>query len=233
MARWITYKGRHLLVDDDGSVINNRYDDSNFKYLPEDELGAYDKYVEMADESYDNVSQKDRDIINQRYVKTEDSYDFNEDLRNDIIKDKELVSALDRATKSYVAKEYMASTRFIDMNFLRKNYNMNIPEYGNVDRKIVAFEMKKNVGKELNLKGYTSVSLNESGNGMFGNLAIKMRINIPKGETMYIPDNLGEYEAILKRNTKVKLKKVDFQESKIQGFENEYGKILLTYEVEE
>ena len=48
---------------------------------------------------------------------------------------------------------------------------------------------------------------------------------------MFVADNIGEYEAILGRDTKMILKKVDFKESKVQGFEKEYGKILLTYEV--
>ena len=91
--------------------------------------------------------------------------------------------------------------------------------------------MKEFEGSRISSKGYTSVSLAESGSSTFKNLAVKMKVNLPTGTSMYVSGNLGESEAILGRNQEMELVKVDFQESKIQGMEKEYGKILLTYEV--
>lgn len=234
MERWITWRGRHLLVGDDGKIIKKEND--KFKYLPEDDMEAYDKYVEMSDESYYKLTEEERRIINDVYIKTEGSYYFNSALREkqyDEFKDrrKKQIDVMDKATSTYKAKEDMASTRFVDLNFIRKEYGIDIPYYENIDRSLIADKMKNFIGKEYSTNGYTSVSLNESGNGMFNNLAVKMKINMPKGTSMYVANNVGEYEAVLGRNTKMILKDVSFQESKIEGFEKEYGKVLLTYEV--
>lgn len=211
--------------------INEEYNDENFKYLPENGDEAYDKYDEMSEESYNNLSNDDIYLINDNYVGKEDSWVFNEQLRNGDMSNKKLINAMDRACMSYTAKEDMASSRAVSFDYLRNVYELEIQRYGNIDRSQIANQMKQFIGSEISSKGYTSVSLNESGNGMFNNLAVKMKINMPKGTKMYVADNVGEYEAILGRNTKMVLKKVGFQQSKIQGFENEYGKVLLTYEV--
>ena len=234
--RWVTLKdGRRILINDymNDMIRNsvNKYDDSNFKYLPEDYDEAYDKYNEMSEESYNNLSNEDIYLIQDNYIGKEDSWIFNEQLREDDMSNKKLIGAMDRACLSYTAKEDMASSRAVSFDYLRNAYGLDIQRYGDFDRSQIANQMKQFIGSELSSKSYTSVSLNESGNGMFGNLAVKMKINMPKGTKMYVADNVGEFEAILGRNKKMVLKKVGFQESKIKGFEKEYGKVLLTYEV--
>lgn len=240
-GKWVTINGTHVLIKDGENPMNafirqkgkepKEYVDDYEYGINEDDEDAYDKYVEMSEESYQNLDNKDIYKIQDDYTKQENSWEFNEALRNDEEVDLELKGALDRACQSYTSKEKMASTRFVNMDYLRNAYGLEIQRYGDVDRSKVAEQMKEFIDSEISSKSYTSVSLNESGNGMFNNLAVKMKINMPKGTKMYVADNVGEYEAILGRNTKMILKKVDFKPSKIQGFENEYGKVLLTYEV--
>lgn len=246
-GRWVTINGTHVYIKDGQSIMDafirneankgkanaEKYDDSSFKYLPDDDDEAYDKYVEMSDESYKNMKREDISYINEHYVKKEESDEFNNSLRNGEKVDDRLKQAMDNACKSYTAKENMAATRFVTFDFLRDEYKLDIERYGDIDRSKIAETMKQFIGKEITPKSYTSVSLNESGNGMFNNMAVKMKVNMPKGTKMYVADNVGEYEAILGRNQKMVLKSVGFKKSKIQGFENEYGQVLLTYEVVE
>lgn len=241
---WRTVGGRRIFIKDGedlatamkksgkfGNKNSEEYKDDNYKYLPEDEDEAYDKYVEMSDESYDKLSRSELEEINTKYVGTDESWDFNEALREDKEVDENLKNAMDKACTTYTAKEDMASTRSVDFDYLRNAYGLEIERYGDIDRSKVAEQMKKFIGSEISSKSYTSVSLNESGNGMFGNLAVEQKINMPKGTKMFVADNVTEYEAILGRNQRMVLKKVAFKESKIAGFEKEYGKVLLTYEV--
>lgn len=240
-GKWVTIRGHRVFIKDKdvSNYMNNKirsvmkYNDSSFKYLPDDDDKAYDKYVEMSEESYNNMSKDDVDYINNHYVKQNESDDFNEALRKNMQVDEKLKNAMDNACKSYTLKENMAGTRFVTFDYLRSEYKLNIERYGDVDRSKIAEQMKKYIGSDVTSKAYTSISLNESGNGMFGNMGVKIKVNMPKGTKMYVADNVGEYEAILGRNTRMILKAVDFKKSKIQGFENEYGKVLLTYEVVE
>ncbi len=225
------------LIKNKGEIktnTNTSYDDTNFEYLPEDEDQAYDKYVEMSDESHNKLNRDDEYLINNFYIKHETSYDINKALRdgNENAVNKDVLNSLDKACLTYTAEKNMASTRYVNFDYLRNAYGLEIQQYGDFDRSVVADQMKEFIGSEISSKAYTSVSLNESGNGMFNNLAVKMKVNIPKGTKMFVADNVEEYEAILGRNTKMVLKDVKFQDSKIQGFEKEYGKVLLTYEVE-
>ena len=233
--QWITKNGVHIpLTNDYMNKKLRKQEDYNDTYeygIDEDSEDAYDQYVEMSDESYNNLDEGFYQEIKDAYVGNEYSYTINENLRKGIDTDKNIREALDYACKSYTSKKDMASTRFVSMDYLRNAYGLEIPQYGDVDRSKIADNMKQFLGSEIQSKGYTSVSLNESGNGMFNSLAVKMKVNMPKGTKMFVADNVGEYEAILGRDTKMILKKVDFQESKINGFEKEYGKILLTYEV--
>lgn len=233
--QWITKNGVHIpLTNDYMNKKLRKQEDYNDTYeygIDEESEDAYDQYVEMSDESYNNLDEGFYQEIQDAYVGNEYSYQINENLRNGIDTDKNIREALDYACKSYTSKRDMASTRFVNMEYLRNAYGLEIPQYGDVDRSKVADNMKQFIGSEIQSKGYTSVSLNESGNGMFNSLAVKMKVNLPKGTKMFVADNVGEYEAILGRDTKMILKKVDFKESKVQGFEKEYGKILLTYEV--
>ena len=190
--------------------------------------------MDMSDRSYDRLSSQERELIKNHYVKKEESYEINEKLRNgEQLSGEQLLTkdALDRACLSYKTETDMASTRFVNFDYLRNAYKLDIERYKDIDRSKVADEMKQFIGSEMSSKGFTSVSLNESGNGMFNNLPVTMKINIPKGKSLYIADNPGEYEAILGRNTKIILKDVRFKASKIKGMEKEYGKVLLTYEV--
>ena len=239
---WRTIGGRRIFIKDGEDLEtamkksgkfkkNENYNDDNFKFLPEDEDEKYDKYVEMSEECYDKLDRKDIEQIETKYIGTEESYDFNEALRMDANVDEELKNAMDKACTTYTAKEDMASTRSVDFDYLRNAYGLEIERYGDIDRSKVAEQMKKFIGSEISSKSYTSVSLNESGNGMFGNLAVEQKINMPKGTKMFVADNVTEYEAILGRNQRMVLKKVAFKESKIAGFEKEYGKVVLTYEV--
>ena len=233
--QWITKNGVHIpLTNDYMNKKLRKQEDYNDTYeygIDEDSEDAYDQYVEMSDESYNNLDEGFYQEIKDAYVGNEYSYTINENLRKGIDTDKNIREALDYACKSYTSKKDMASTRFVSMDYLRNAYGLEIPQYGDVDRSKIADNMKQFLGSEIQSKGYTSVSLNESGNGMFNSLAVKMKVNMPKGTKMFVADNIGEYEAILGRDTKMILKKVDFKESKVQGFEKEYGKILLTYEV--
>lgn len=233
--QWITKNGVHIpLTNDYMNKKLRKQEDYNDTYeygIDEDSEDAYDQYVEMSDESYNNLDEGFYQEIKDAYVGNEYSYTINENLRKGIDTDKNIREALDYACKSYTSKKDMASTRFVSMDYLRNAYGLEIPQYGDVDRSKIADNMKQFLGSEIQSKGYTSVSLNESGNGMFNSLAVKMKVNMPKGTKMFVADNVGEYEAILGRDTKMILKKVDFKESKVQGFEKEYGKILLTYEV--
>jgi len=241
---WITKNGVHVPITN--AYMNDKikqeankqkYNDENFKYLLEDE--EYDKYVEMSEESYSKLTPNEEKLISSLYTKTEHSYQVNDALRigkeetDWLVKEnfKELIDTMDKACKTYTSEQNMASTRFVDFDYLRNAYGLKIQKYGDIDRSQVANQMKQFIGSEISSKAYTSVSLNESGNGMFNNLAVKMKINMPKGTKMYVADNVGEFEAILGRNTKMQLKKVSFKQSTIKGFENEYGKVLLTYEV--
>lgn len=239
-GRWVTIRGHRVFIKDKATndymnkKIRNKgkkYNDSSFKYLPEDDTKAYDKYVEMSEESYQNMDDGLYYEVSNNYVGNEYSTILNENLREGKATDKNLIEAMDYACKSYTAKEDMASTRFVNMDYLRNAYGLKINQYGDIDRNQVAKSMREFLGSEISSKAYTSVSLNESGNGLFNNLAVKMKINMPKGTKMFVADNVGEYEAILGRNKRMVLKDVGFQESKIKGFEKEYGKILLTYEV--
>ena len=240
-GRWVTMNGRHVFIKDGQSPMDafirqkgkepKEYVDT-YKYgIDEESDDAYDEYVEMSDESYNNLDDGYYQEIKDNYVGNEYSYTINENLRNDVDTDKNIREAMDYACKTYTSKKDMASTRFVNLDYLRNAYGLDIQRYGDVDRSKVVEQMKEFIDSEISSKGYTSVSLNESGNGMFNNLAVKMKINMPKGTKMFVADNVGEYEAILGRNTKMILKKVDFKPSKVQGFEKEYGKILLTYEV--
>lgn len=246
-GKWITLNGTHIFVKKGQNPMDafikqkggkwkkpEKYEDT-FEYgVDEDnEDDAYDKYVEMSDECYNKLDREDVDLIQEFYVGTDMSYEINEALRDgqaDALS-QDFLNSMDKACETYVASNNMASTRFVDLNYLRNAYGLDIPEYGDVDRSKIADNMKDFIGTDISSKSYTSVSLNESGNGIFNNLAVKMKINIPKGTKMFVADNVGEYEAILGRNKKMILKDVNFKESKVQGFEKEYGKILLTYEV--
>lgn len=50
MARWITYKGKHLLVDDDGQIVSNKktklYHTSNAKFNEFDNIYADSSFFE-------------------------------------------------------------------------------------------------------------------------------------------------------------------------------------------
>lgn len=234
--QWITKNGVHIpLTNDYMNKKLRKQEDYNDTYEygvnEENEEEAYDQYVEMSEESYRNLDEGYYQEIKDNYVGNEYSYDINDNLRKGIDTDRNIREALDYGCKSYTSKKDMASTRFVNMEYLRNAYGLDIPQFGDVDRSKVADDMKQFIGSEIQSKGYTSVSLNESGNGMFNNLSVKMKINMPKGTKMFVADNITEYEAILGRDTKMVLKKVDFKPSKVQGFEKEYGKVLLTYEV--
>ncbi len=242
-GKWITINGRHIFLKEGQSPMDafirskgkesKEYKD-DFPYKIDNTLEGDDLYNEMSDESYysEKISKEDIETIKEWYVGQSYSTDLNEHLREDkdFAIDKPIIKALDKACETYEVKEKMAGTRFVDMTYLRNAYSLEIP-YGQIDRSKIADSMKEFIGSELSSKAYTSFSLNESGNGMFNNLAVKMKLNLPKGTKMFVADNLGEYEAILGRNKKMILKDVGFQESKIKGLEKEYGKILLTYEV--
>lgn len=214
-------------------------DDFKFIIDTDDEFAAYDKYDEMSEESRNKLTTRERMLIDNEYVGTEESYKINEALREDrdetenLDKEwfKDFKEAMDKACETYTAKENMAGTRFVDMNYLRNVYGLEIPKYAEVDRFSIAEQMKEFIGSEIIPKSYTSFSLNEEGNGLFTNLAVKMKINIPDGTKMFVADNVGEWEAILGRNTEMILKDVKFQPSKVVGFEKEYGKVILIYEV--
>lgn len=237
---WRTIKGRRIFIKNgqnpmdaiikqkNGKVV---YDDSKYKYLPEDDINAYDEYVEMSEESYNNLSKDEQYLIERYYLNNEDSWNFNEDLRTGDNADAILQDALDHACESYTTKKDMSSIRFVDFDFIRDNYGLDIARYGDVDRSKVAEQMMKYIGGVVPTRSYTSVSLNEGGNGLFQNRAVHMKINIPKGSKIFVADNVGEYEAIIGRNKQLILKDVKFIPSNIQGMENEYGKVLLTYEV--
>jgi hypothetical protein len=121
----------------------------------------------------------------------------------------------------------MASTRFVDLEYLKNVYGID-----GDNRYSFYQKMLSQVGTQTSSNGFTSVSLNSDGNGMFNSLAVKMKINIPKGTSMYVAENWGEAEAILGRNTKLELKAVSFEKSKMIK-DPTFGKILLTYEVVE
>lgn len=238
--RWITKNGKRFKINI-SKYMNDKirkpieYKD-DYEYLIDGSMESDDLYNDMSDESYysDLVDKEDIRLIHEWYVGDGYSTDLNRHLREDDVfaVDKPVIKAMDKACKTYTAKQKMAGTRFVDMDYLRNAYKLDIP-YGQIDRSKVADQMREFLGSELSSKAYTSISLNESGNGMFNNLAVKMKINMPKGTKMYVADNLSEYEAILGRNKKMILKKVDFKDSNVEGLEKEYGKILLTYEVVE
>ena len=250
--RWVTLKdGRRVRIKTTSEYMNDfirnkgnyklesrEYDDSKFKYLPEDDEQMSDQYYEMTDESQAKLTRGEIVSIRASYVGTEHSYEINEALRNDeketphLVQEdfEQIVSQLDKACNTYTAKSDMASVRYVNMDYLRNAYGIDIP-YGDIDRSQIANKMKEFEGSSISSKGFTSVSLAESGSPTFKNLAVKMKINLPTGTSMYVSGNLGESEAILGRNKKMELVKVDFQESGITGMEKEYGKILLTYEV--
>ncbi len=243
-GRWITINGKHIFLKEgqspmDAFIRSKGKSNAHFEYAIKDVTKDDDIYNEMSDESYNKLEKNERREIRALYIGTEHSYDFNEALREDkketrfLMEDdfESLKKSLDKACETYTAKQDLKSTRFVDLNYLRNAYGLDIPEYGDIDRNKVADSMKEFIGSELSSKSYTSVSLNESGNGMFNNLAVKMEIDMPKGTKMYVSDNLSEYEAILGRNKLMTLKDVKFKPSNVKGMENEYGKILLTYEV--
>lgn len=240
--KWVTVNGNHIPIYNGQNKLEavknfynkKKYDDSKFEFLPDDEDKAYDAYEEMSDVSYNRLSSSERELIKSHYVKKEESYEMNEKLRNEEpLKGEQLLTkdALDRACLSYKAETDMASQRMVSLDYLRNAYGLDIPRFGDVDRSKIANQMKSYIGSELSSKSFTSVSLHPDGTSMFNSLAVKMKINLPKGTSMYVADNIGEYEAILGRNTKMVLKSVGFENSKIRGMEKEYGKILLTYEV--
>lgn len=243
-VKWITVNGNHIPIyegQDKLEAMRNFYakkksldrqsDKLRYEFLPEDDLEADDLYDEMSDICWENLSQEDVYQIQDNYIGKEESWQFNEDLRNGKPVDPKLKGALDRACNSYKAERDMAGMRMVSFDYLRNAYGLDIPRYGDIDRSVFAEQMKQFLGTELSSKSYTSLSLSENGSGTFGNLAVKMQINMPKGTPMYVADNISEYEAILGRNTKMRLTDVGFQKSKIKGFEKEYGKVLLTYEV--
>lgn len=214
---------------------NKSYDDSKYKYLPEDDEEAHDLYWDMSDESYDKLDSFERNQINKYYVKQKTAFDVNEALRNDknhtetIDEDyfNSLTNALDKACTTYTTKNDMASVRFVEANYLSNVYNL---PYGTKPHEAVN-KMKEFIGTELSSKSYTSVSLNKDGDYMFSTMGVRMEINMPKGTKMYVAENLSEYEAILGRNTKLQLKDIGFKDSKIKGMEKEYGQLILKYEV--
>lgn len=237
--KWVTVNGNHIPIYEGYTKLEavrdfykkKKYDDSKFEFLPDDEDKAYDAYEEMSDISYNNLAPADVYKIQGDYLKKEASWEFNEKLRNGEKVDLTLRNALDRACESYTAEKDMASQRMVSLDYLRNAYGLDIPRFGDVDRSKIANQMKSYIGSELSSKSFTSVSLHPDGTSMFNNLAVKMKINLPKGTPMYVADNIGEYEAILGRNTKMVLKSVGFENSKIRGMEKEYGKVLLIYEV--
>ena len=53
------------------NYLTNKYDEDYFE----------DKYAEMSDISYDKLTSEERNLINDHYVKQEESYDINEEVR--------------------------------------------------------------------------------------------------------------------------------------------------------
>lgn len=217
------------------SGSKQNYDDSKYKYLPDDDELAHDMYWDMSDECYDKLDSFERAQINKYYVKQKTSFEINEALRNgknhteNLDEDyfESVTGALDKACTTYTAKNDMGSVRFVESNYLSNVYNL---PYGTKPHEAVE-KMKEFIGSEISSKGYTSVSLNKDGDYMFSSMGVRMEIFMPTGTKMYVAENLSEYEAILGRNVKLELKDVGFKDSKIKGMEKEYGQIILKYEV--
>lgn len=238
---WRTIGGRRVFIKDGQDLANamkesgkfgTSKEDNNYNYLPEDENEAIDKYNEMSDKSYDALNEEERKILKNSYIGSRESFTINEALRTEnydnINKENfdKVIKTMDKACKSYSAEENMSSKRFVSQDFLKNVYNTEGDDrYSNFE------QMKNQIGSVIKSPAYTSVSLKEEGSYCFRNLAVEMQINIPKGTKMYVPENSFEAEAILGRNTEMKLKDVNFKKSDVAGFEEKYGKILLTYEV--
>lgn len=60
MARWITYKGRHLLVDDDGNIVQKKKYIGE-QYTPENvndyfqQIETYEQFEEFENDFYDKL----------------------------------------------------------------------------------------------------------------------------------------------------------------------------------
>ena len=200
------------------NYLTSKYDESYFE----------DKYAEMSDVSYDKLTSDERNLINDHYVKQEESYDINDEVRNgDLESHKDVVNALDKATHTYKTDEDLTLKRFDERKMLENVYGLK----EGLSRDEIYNEMLNHIGETRDEKAYLSASLDESGNGMWNNLLVHSEINVPKGTDMYVADNIFEKEVILPRDTELVLKGVEFKESTIPGMEREYGKIVLQYEL--
>jgi len=192
--RWITWKNRRILVNDNGNIINNSYK----KYQNNNEIlkDFYDYYEKV----FNNMDSETKEAF-KKYAYT-DFADMNK-LNLGINID-------NNATKSYQEKlkNYMNK---MDKEINKHTFKENITLYRGTN-----YDYFKNykVGDEIEISTYLSTSLNEKianefkQKGRNSNNPIMVEIQCPKGSNgIYMGDYVQSYneqEVILPRNQKYK-----------------------------
>ncbi|PGS81642.1 hypothetical protein COC69_05795 [Bacillus cereus] len=133
------------------------------------------------------ITSEEYDRINNGslgYIGTTNSWDINEDLRNNRKVSEEnakTVEMLDAVIAKNKLPFALQTTRFVDDDFITRNLSNN-----------------EKVVRDL---GYISISANESEN-VFTGRNVRLNIVVPKGANVYVTDNFKESELILPRGSK-------------------------------
>ena len=178
--------------------------------------------VEINGETYRNVdssamefmnnqmagTEEDKDLVNQGYCKSFDSYEINDALRHDSVdklseEQKNIMDAMDRVIEQNKLKEDCHLVRFADQRYLADMLDLNKddiqslldPENENVLKGLNSLK-----GTILSEKAYLSTSSDEKAN-VFNYKEVKLSILAEKGTPAYFTNNKDESEVILGRNS--------------------------------
>ena len=208
--RWITWRGRHILVDDDGSIVKN--ENIEYKKLTDEDLR------EEYDKKYNELSIEEKRAIAYYTSELSQEYKYVKDVLNkygdDFEKIKEWAEWNDTDT-DFTIKE-------LDSVMSKNKINQNV--------KVIRIENADNFknikkGENIKINSYVSTTLNDFIATTYENrlkrndiTPLYMEIDIPKGTRgFYIGKNgnniRNESELLLDRNLEYKVKKYNKNEN--------------------
>ena len=149
------------------------------------------------------VGDHDKNIIEEKYIKTKNAFKINNILRTKGIEglneeDYDVFYSLNNAIQSYETQEDYLVHRYVDNNYLKDTFNF-IPSN---DIIFNLQKIKEQIGKIKVEKGFMSCFMTDK---HIIKRNIKLEIKIPKGTHAYITQNKEESEIILNYNTEYQI----------------------------
>lgn len=194
------------------------------------------------------IAKHEKELLYERYINNESSYDINAFLRKFDVGDKAVkdtwsekisqirgvfvdnealkaIDVLDRIIAQNILENDIVLFRYIQPDAIESLIGENITMKGTYD---AAKILKKHIGGVVQDKGFWSTSAIEKKN-VVRNFPIQLEIHAPKGTNAYVTDNIMESEIILKRGTKCVIKDMKIEERPlfIFGASDKFIKIIL------